>query len=329
MDGYTCASEDNSENGCETDFGIRLRNGTNNHNGRVEVSVDGVNWGKICVSALSKQAAKVICKMLGLPTNVTTLFSSSRYGIGPSLYTTYAFECSGWEQSLAQCDIPHDCYRSDSIGVDCSPSLDVRLVNGTNAYSGSVEVSLDGSYWEGICDYNFGMNEARVICKTLGYASHTALAYGNSYFGYSGTTSMLALNCNGTESNIGECHLHGEGSCWHKTVAGVWCSAIPVSARLVNGSTPHDGRLEMSLDSSTWGTVCTNGYSIREARVICRMLGFPSSNAKIINPTQVKGSIILNDVRCRGDEVHILDCQHDAIQINNCKHNMNIGVSCS
>ena len=38
---------------------------------------------------------------------------------------------------------------------------------------------------------------------------------------------------------------------------------------LVNGSTPHEGRLEI-YHQDQWGTVCDLNWDIREARVICR-----------------------------------------------------------
>ena len=46
-----------------------------------------------------------------------------------------------------------------------------------------------------------------------------------------------------------------------------------VTYRLVNGSSPSIGRLEVAFDGE-WGTVCSNGFDDREAKVVCRRLGF-------------------------------------------------------
>ena len=45
------------------------------------------------------------------------------------------------------------------------------------------------------------------------------------------------------------------------------------SVRLYGGMAPHEGRVEVCF-SDRWGMVCDNGWSISDARVVCRELGF-------------------------------------------------------
>ncbi|NWY22700.1 SCAR5 protein, partial [Aphelocoma coerulescens] len=45
------------------------------------------------------------------------------------------------------------------------------------------------------------------------------------------------------------------------------------SVRLVNGSGPHEGRLEI-FHQRRWGSVCDDGWDGRDGDVACRMLGF-------------------------------------------------------
>ena len=46
---------------------IRLRGGSNNRTGRVEICVDGT-WGTVCDDGWSYNGARVACRQLGFPT---------------------------------------------------------------------------------------------------------------------------------------------------------------------------------------------------------------------------------------------------------------------
>jgi hypothetical protein len=49
------------------------------------------------------------------------------------------------------------------------------------------------------------------------------------------------------------------------------------SLRLVGGTNPHEGRLELCYYNQ-WGTICDDSWSSSDARVACRQLGFSATS---------------------------------------------------
>ena len=94
--------------------------------------------------------------------------------------------------------------------------------NGT----GRVEVFYGGR-WGTVCDNNWDMNDAVVVCRQLGYKyGIRALGKGSVLFG-SGKIWLDNVNCTGSESNLTSCAHNGWGihNCGHDEDAGVECSS--------------------------------------------------------------------------------------------------------
>ncbi len=92
---------------------------------------------------------------------------------------------------------------------------------------GRVEVYYNGT-WGTVCDDNWGFEDARVVCRQLGfYDAETTVASG--YFGQgSGPIWLDDVNCYGYESSLFSCRHDGVGThnCGHHEDAGVRCNSV-------------------------------------------------------------------------------------------------------
>ena len=103
-----------------------------------------------------------------------------------------------------------------------------------------------------------------------------------------------------------------------------------LTIRLVGGQTPASGRVDIRFNN-TWGTVCDYGWDIHDARVVCRMLGYPTALAATLRSSFGQGAarFWLTDVACQGSEESIEQCQNrQRIQHSSCTHSREAGVIC-
>ena len=100
--------------------------------------------------------------------------------------------------------------------------------------------------------------------------------------------------------------------------------------RLVGGSSPHEGRVEV-YHNGQWGTVCHDQWDIIDATVVCRQLDYTMATS---SPGQAafgpgSGPIWYDDVDCSGTEVYLTQCSHTTFGTHNCSHDEDAGVVCA
>ncbi|XP_071476516.1 scavenger receptor cysteine-rich domain-containing group B protein-like [Diadema antillarum] len=336
---------------------LRLEPSTSEGEGRVEVYTDG-RWGTVCGDSFRSPEAKMVCSALG--------YRGESIALGVDHSDTIPvvigdLTCIGVESNIAQCSrLTSPCGWGQDAAVQCNMagsstlsstmdtywalfettpstqgSMEVRLADGTSSQEGRVEVRFGNGEWGTVCDRGWGMEEADVVCRMLGFPGAKKYRCCGAFGEGPGDVLLSKVACIGYEANLGECAYLGNGvnTCQHTSDAGVIClPALPASlaVRLSGGSYPWEGRVEVNHGDG-WGTVCDDDWDLNDAEVVCNMLGYPGARkwrcCAFYGPGD--GTILLDDVRCTGDEPSLLDCQHRPLGEHNCSPSEDAGVVCN
>ena len=90
------------------------------------------------------------------------------------------------------------------------------------------------------------------------------------------------------------------------------------------------GRVEV-LYNGTWGTICDNGWDLRDARVVCRQLGYLDAVRALPREEVHFGDrqIWLEAVDCTGREQGLTNCSYVGWGNSHCKQYRDAGVECT
>ncbi|NWR00362.1 C163A protein, partial [Paradoxornis webbianus] len=335
---------------CSGYGGYRLANGSTTCSGRVEL-LHGGTWGALCDYLWDLPAANILCQQLDC--GVALLIPSGHGfvdGNGPIWRD--AFHCEGTESCLWDCaqvtlgnptcsakaaatvtcsetqlmlcntshhqTVPTGI--SEDVGVICTGSRRMRLVNGTNRCAGRVELYHRGT-WGTICDDNWDLSDANVVCKQLG-CGHAIEAFVSAHYGEgSGQIWLDDVNCTGAESDLWACPSRpwGQHNCQHKEDAGVLCSDF-LALRLVNGN-DCAGRVEVFYNG-TWGSVCSNSMSQVTTATMCKHLGCGDGGGIETDFKYGRGSgpTWLDHIECTEQHSSLWQCQSDPWHHQSCNN---------
>ena len=97
--------------------------------------------------------------------------------------------------------------------------------------------------------------------------------------------------------------------------------------RLVNGTGPHEGRVEIFYNG-TWGTVCDNHWTLNDSLVVCRQLGYPGvlSIHRQAHFGEGTGPVLFENLLCNGTEGNLTQCPNGDVS---CDHSEDVGVTCA
>ncbi|CAI9728058.1 deleted in malignant brain tumors 1 protein-like [Octopus vulgaris] len=292
---HDCAEDGEAAVNC-THISVRLVDGLNSSEGRVEVFFNGM-WGTVCDDQWDRFDALVVCRMLGYSDAVA--FSKGSFGEGIGKIWLENLNCKGNESSIGECVDTWggtQCHHWEDAGVRCS-NVSVRLVGGNNESNGRVEV-LYNKQWGTICSDQWDFYDALVICRMLGYSDgvpYTGHSFGKGY----GPVWLGDVQCTGNERSISE------------------CPSRDVSIRLIDGDSSDSGLVEFRYNGD-WGKICNDTWGFEETLVVCRMLGY-SDGGIYTYPNEVNETAVwLDDVKCSGKEKSIVDCEMTTQQKDKC-----------
>ncbi|KAM6106966.1 LOW QUALITY PROTEIN: scavenger receptor cysteine-rich type 1 protein M130-like [Phoenicopterus ruber ruber] len=251
---------------------VRLADGGKPCAGRVEVKHQG-RWGTVCDDNWNIHDAAVVCKQLDCGSAVGAPQYGHFGGSGPVWMDDVG--CNGTKSALSDCKHggwgEHDCDHSLDAGVMCSEYTGFRLVNGSTACEGRVEVQVLGT-WGTLCASRWDLSDAHVLCRQLNCGFAESIPGGEHFGREPGPVWTDSFHCDGTEAHLTQCQVItlGASPCSHGNNTAVICSGDFASLRLGGGSR-CDGRVEI-LQRGTWGRVRDEEWDMQEASVVCRQL---------------------------------------------------------
>ena len=117
---------------------IRLVNGSNIYEGRVEVCLNN-QWGTVCDDEWDSADAGVVCNQLGYPSSGAVAIANAYFGSGYGPIWLNEVNCSGSEFNLFNCNLnfTHDCTHSEDAGVQCIIESSTPVVSPTPTTTGN------------------------------------------------------------------------------------------------------------------------------------------------------------------------------------------------
>jgi len=200
---------------------------------------------------------------------------------------------------------------------------------------GVVQVEHEGR-WGYICPSDWKNVNSYVLCGQLGFPNAEKLeSYSETIQDVEPVYWLDQVTCKGWESSIVSCDHAGwrRHQCEGGGVLKIKCirrkTGKPPDIRLRSGAQVSEGRVEIKY-RKTWGTICDDHWSMSEANVVCRSLGYGSAARATKNAYygQGVGRVMLDNVHCRGSEKSITQCRHRGWYKTDCTHYEDAGVKC-
>ncbi|XP_051508053.1 lysyl oxidase homolog 3B-like isoform X1 [Myxocyprinus asiaticus] len=318
---------------------------------------------KVKVTAARQEPkAKVIFKTNSKPTPGKSAAAKRLYAERQkNHFLVHSVACLGTEVHLGACPLEFNygnatesCPGGMPAVVSCVPGplyaqntamrkklkivSSIRLKGGAKHGEGRVEV-LKGGEWGTVCDDRWNLLSASVVCRELGFGSAKEALTGARMGQGLGFIHMNEVQCTGHERSLWNCRYKNISAedCKHTEDASVRCN-VPYmgyekTMRLSVGRSQYEGRVEVRV-GQRWGSVCSEGWTTKEAMVACRQLGLGFSMHAITETWYWDSSnvteMVMSGVKCTGDELSLSQCQHHkTVNCQKATARFSAGVICS
>ncbi|XP_051237122.1 scavenger receptor cysteine-rich type 1 protein M130-like [Dicentrarchus labrax] len=202
------------------------------------------------------------------------------------------------------------------------PTQQVRLVGGDSRCAGTLELKHNGD-WRPVDGFGWTLKEANVVCRNLDCGSAVSVVKRKESSGR--PVWWIDSDCVQSGSSLRDCAT----SVSSLYILNLTCSD---SVRLVDGTSPCSGRLEVKSDQSNqwWSSVCEDDFDQQDAEVVCRELGCgaPSVLQGALYG-EVEAPMWTKEFQCGGHESALLDCRSSGSARNTCSPGKAVGLTCS
>ncbi|XP_037630441.1 LOW QUALITY PROTEIN: scavenger receptor cysteine-rich type 1 protein M160-like [Sebastes umbrosus] len=298
-----CDSSDSDRNTCSPGkaagltcselHNVRLVGGSSRCTGELEMKQQGY-WRPVDdpMSVWNLKTADEMCRKLDCGSAVSTGRRKSDFD-KPIWWIRST--CLQSKSAVRECISTHSETSRFNLEINCSESI--RLVNGKSLCSGRLEVKSNQSNqsWSSVCEDDFDLQDAEVVCRELGCGAHSVLQ-GALYGDVEAPVWTKEFQCGGHESALLDCDSSDSdrNTCSPGKAVGLICSgrisilmqvtlllllitllscSEPDDVRLVGGTSHCVGRLEMK-HKGEWRPVDYFFYKwdLMSAAVVCKQL---------------------------------------------------------